>query len=131
MNRRDKAVRHSSERGAARLRALIWLAILLAFLFCSYKLVPPYFANYQLQDWLRTRSTFYVVKPQSDDAIKTELLAYMQQLGIPADKDNIKITSNSSRSVIIQVDYTVTVDFIVYQTQLHFTPTGDGESLVQ
>jgi hypothetical protein len=120
-----------NEHGGARLRALIWLVLLLAFVFCSWKLVPPFFANYQLQDWLRVHSTFYVVKPVPDDVIKAELEKEMQDLGIPATKENIKITANNSRAVIIQVDYTVAVDLLVYQAHLHFTPSGDGESLVQ
>jgi|SRR5579863_5707077 len=119
------------ERGGARLRAIVWLVILFSFAFCCWKLVPPFFANYQLQDWLRVHSTFYVVKPVSDDVIKADLETEFQNLGIPATKENIKITANNARAVIIQVDYTVTVDLLVYQAHLHFTPTGDGESLVQ
>jgi len=119
------------ERGGARLRAIVWLVILFVFAFCCWKLVPPFFANYQLQDWLRVHSTFYVVKPMSDDVIKSDLETEFQNLGIPATKENIKITANNARAVIIQVDYTVTVDLWVYQAHLHFTPAGDGESLVQ
>lgn len=131
MEVRPQSRNFRAERGGARLRAIIWLAILAAFGFCCWKLVPPFFANYQLQDWLRVHSTFYVVKPVADDVIKADLETEFQYLGIPATKENIKITANNARAVIIQVDYTVTVDLLVYQAHLHFTPVGDGESLIQ
>src|ERR1700689_2007592 len=78
------------ERGGARFRALVWTVILLAFVFLCFKLIPPYFANYQLEDWLKTQIPFFMVNHTTDDALNTAIIKEMHSEGIEVTKDNIK-----------------------------------------
>jgi hypothetical protein len=44
-------------------------------------------------------------------------------------KEDIKVVATQS-IVKISVDYTVPVDFMVYSTELHFTPSSENKSIM-
>src|SRR5579864_6481059 len=100
----DREIRRSpveirGQRGGARIRALIWTAFLLAFLFVCYKVIPPYFANYQLEDWLKTQIPFYMVNHTTDEALYASIIKEMRSEGIEVTKDNIKIVQNNPNGI--------------------------------
>jgi hypothetical protein len=70
-----------------------------------------------------------VVQRQSDEQVRETIFKVIQDLNIPCKKEDIKVTTSSS-GVTISVDYRVPVDLIVYQTELHFTPSSENKSLV-
>ena len=131
-NRENEVLRvRDVQRGGARIRALIWTALLLFFVFACYKIVPPYYANYQFEDWLKTQVPFLMVNHTSDDALVGIIIKELQNDGVTITKDNIKVIQNSSRGVNVQIDYTVPCDLIVYKANLHFTPSMNSQALVQ
>ena len=119
------------QRGGGTLRALLWTAILLAFVFVCYKVIPPYFANYQLEDWLKTQIPFFMVNHTTDEALYNSIIKEMRSEGIEVTKDNIKIVQNNSQGINVQISYDVKLDFMVYQTTVHFTPQMNSQALVQ
>jgi hypothetical protein len=123
-----KPGRWSRERGAGRLKAIIWTAILVAGAFVAWKEVPPRFDEYQLHDKLREEAIFASSSRKTADDVRKEVLEKIQDLGIPATKDNIKVELDL-HGCRITVEYTVPVDLIVFQHELHFNPVGDNRSL--
>ena len=122
--------RMGSAHGGSRLRVVIWTALLVAFAYTSYKIIPPYFANYQLEDDLRQEALFSIGK-FNDEMERDRIFKLMQTRGVDATKEAIHIQQNDSRGLKILVDYTVPVDLVVYNLQLHFTPSSNNQSLVQ
>jgi hypothetical protein len=119
------------QHGGGTLRAIIWTAILLAFVFVCYKIIPPYYANYQFEDWLKTQVPFLMVNHTTDDALVAAIIKEMKSEGVTVTKENIKILQNTSQGINVQIDYNVPVDLIVYSTNLHFTPAMNSQALVQ
>jgi hypothetical protein len=66
----------------------------------------------------------------SEDQIKDNIFRVVQDLDIPAKRDDIKVT-NTNHGIEISVTYTVPVDFLVYQTDLNFTPSSEGKDLMK
>lgn len=120
--------RWNGQRGGARIKALIVLIILGSGVFCAVRLVPPYFANYQLQDSMRQEAAYASATRKKDDDIRADIEKKVQELGIPADSNEIQV-SDDAGNVKISVDYTVPVDLAVYQLQLHFHPQANNASL--
>jgi hypothetical protein len=120
-----------AQRGGARLRALFFTVFLVAFVFVSYKVIPPYFAKYQLEDWMKTQIPFFMVNHTTDDALYNAILKETHNEGIELTRDNIKIIQNNANGINVQIDYYVKLDLIVYQLNLHFTPSMNSQSLVQ
>lgn len=121
----------NGQRGGARIRALIWTAILLFFVFVCYKVIPPYYANYQIEDWLKTQVPFLMVNHTTDEALTETIIKELKNDGVTVTKDNIKIIQNSSRGVNVEISYDVHCDLKVYQLTLHFTPSMNSQALVQ
>jgi hypothetical protein len=94
----------------------------------AWKVVPPYSAEYQLADKIQEIARFAVVNRQTEEQIREAVFKTIQDLEIPAKREDIKITASMSK-VTILVDYTVPVDILMYHVDLHFTPSSENKSL--
>jgi cell division protein FtsL len=127
--RRESSKRNRrSQTGAGKLKAVLYTAILLAAIFAAVKILPAYVADYQLSDKMQELARFAIVNRYSEEQIRDSVYKAMQELGIPAKREDIKVTA-SQAAVKISLEYTVPVDLIVYQMELHFTPSSEGKSL--
>lgn len=116
-------------RGEGRVKAIFWTLVILLAVFVTIKVVPPYVANYQLQDKLVTEARFATVNRKSDEDLRNTIFREIQDLEIPARREDIKI-ENTSRMVRISVEYAVPVDLWFYRTELHFNPSTENRSLL-
>src|SRR5215475_817710 len=116
------------ERGEGKVKAIIITAILLLGVVAGVKVIPPYVAEYQLNDKIQEIARFGIVEHSTEDQIKDKVMKTIEDLEIPATKDNIKVTAGTQR-VTISVDYTVPVDILFYHVDLHFTPSSENKSL--
>jgi hypothetical protein len=119
-----------SQRGEGRLRAIIYTVILVTAVFLAIKLVPPYVAEYQLQDKMNEQAKFAVVNRYSEDQIRDILFKVIQDLDIPATREDIKMAS-TNHGLSISVSYTVPVDFLVYKTDITFSPKSEGLDIMK
>jgi hypothetical protein len=117
-----------AQRGAGKLKALVVTTILIFGIYAGFKLVPPYSAEYQLNDKIQEIARFGVVERKTEEQIRESVFKTIQDLDIPATRDNIKVIASTSK-VAITVDYTVPVDLLFYHVDLHFTPTSENKSL--
>lgn len=118
----------SQERGAGRLRALVWTLILAAVAFVLYKEVPPRVNEYELQDKMKEEALFAAASRRTAEDVRSAIFEKVQDLGIPAKKEDIQVEVNL-RGCRISLEYSVTVDLMVYQHELHFHPAADNRSL--
>jgi Domain of unknown function (DUF4845) len=117
-----------AQRGAGKLKALIVTAILFVGIIAAWKVVPPYSAEYQLADKMQEIARFAIVTRQTEDQVRESVFKTIQDLEIPAKREDIKVIANGSK-VTITVDYTVPVDILSYHLDLHFTPSSENKSL--
>jgi hypothetical protein len=118
----------AQERGGSKLNLLITLLILGGTVFSAYKLVPPYFVNYQFQDSLESEARFAMAGRKTEDDMRDDVWKKMQELGIPGKRDDIRI-SVVEGVVQISLNYTVPIDLQVYQFNLQFHPHADNHSI--
>jgi hypothetical protein len=119
-----------SQRGAGKLKAIIYTAILVAGVYMAFKIVPLYVADYQLKDKMAEQARFAVVNRYSDDQIRDVIYKTMQDLDIPAKREDIKV-EHTNRGLRISLDYTAPVDFMVYQTQWNFSPSSEAVDIMK
>jgi cell division protein FtsL len=127
---REAARRHlrSDERGAGKVKAIIVTVLLVFAIYAAIKIVPPYAAEYQLADKIQEQARFAVVNHYTDEQIRENVFKVVQDLEIPAKREDIKIEA-SNRIVKIAMDYTVPIDLLSYHLDLHFTPSSENRSL--
>jgi hypothetical protein len=115
-----------SERGISRTKTLFWLLIVVGILYFAAKVVPIYFANFQLQDKMRDEALYAQASRHNAQQVQEAILVEAHGLDLPltADQINVEMTPQSTR---ISADYTVKVDLTVYQLTLHLTPSAGHE----
>ena len=126
-------MRHTKQfgqRGGSKLNLVLTLAVLGAMAFVCFKVIPPYFANYQFQDAIESESRFALsgYPRRSQDDIQDEVYKKAQDLGIPAKRDDIHVIMSNAQ-VSISLDYSIPIDLSVYQFMLHFNPHADNHTI--
>ncbi len=118
-----------SQRGAGKLKAILFTVVLLLAIFLAFKLVPPYVSEYQLQDKMQELARFGIVNRYSDEQVRENVYKVVQDLDLPVKREDIKVTVTQA-TVKISLDYTVPVDLLFYSTELHFSPSSENKSLM-
>jgi hypothetical protein len=116
------------ERGEGKAKTILFLLFFASMIFIGFKTIPAYVAEYQLADKMQETARFSVVTRQNEEQIRDAIFKVIQDLDIPAKKEDIKVTS-TNQLVTINVDYTVPVDLVVYQTEMHFSPSSANKSV--
>ena len=117
-----------SERGEGKLKAIIYLVILLLIIYSAVKIVPIYVSNYQLTDKMLEQARFAVVNRYTEDQIRDNVFKIVQELELPVKRDAIKVLATNS-VVKISTEYTIPVDLLCYHMDLHFSPSSENKAL--
>jgi hypothetical protein len=117
------------ERGGANLKAIVWTAILVVFIYVMAMLLPVLVNEYQFRDSLEDIARFASVNHRSNEQIKQAILDIAQKQELPVQAEDIKV-SGTGGNVHIDVDYSVTIDLKVYQWTLNFHPAASNASLL-
>jgi predicted AlkP superfamily phosphohydrolase/phosphomutase len=125
-SRRGPSLR--AQRGAGTIKAILWTAILVYGAFVAYKILPAYVAEYQLADKMQEQARFSIVNRYSEEQVRDNVYKVVKDLEIPVKREEIKVVSNND-VVKISMDYTIPVDLLVYQLNLHFTPSSENKAL--
>jgi hypothetical protein len=117
------------QRGSGRLKAIVWLAILVAMVYVGIKVVPVLFSEYEFQDALQTTARFASVNRTSEGEIKDALIKEAEKEDIPVRPEDIEVHGQNG-NVQIDASYSVTVDLGVYQWTLNFHPSVRNNALL-
>lgn len=118
-----------NERGAGKFKAILVTAILVFLVFAAVKMVPPYVSEYQLSDKMQETARYASVTRSNPEQIKETVFKEMQDLDIPATKDDLVVKAEAGK-VSISLDYRVPIDLIVYKFDLHFTPSSSNKDII-
>jgi hypothetical protein len=116
------------ERGGSRVKLFLLLVLLGSMIFAGVKILPIYVNNYQMQDAIESEARFAIGNRLADKDIRDHIWRKVNEIGIPADEDSLKVTANQG-AVKISLDYTVPVDLLVYKFTLDFHDHADNRSI--
>jgi hypothetical protein len=117
-----------SERGEGKLKAVLIIVVVLLVIYSAVKILPAYVSDYQLADKMQEQARFAVVNRYTEEQIRDNIFKTVQELDIPAKRDDIKVTA-SNAMVKISLNYTVPVDLFFYRTDLNFSPSSENKAL--
>lgn len=112
------------------MKAIVYFGLLIAAIFIAFKLVPAYVAEYQLKDKMTEQARFAIVNRYTEDQIKDSIFRTIQDLDIPAKREDVKVET-TNQGLAISVSYKVPVDFLLYKTDLDFTPSAEGRDIMK
>lgn len=118
----------NSQRGAANLKAIFWIAVLLLVVYALFKISPHFINNYELKDLMGTEARFASVGTRNVEEVRETLYRKIQELEIPAEKSDIKI-EKVDRRVRIRINYVVEVNFPGYTLKIPFENDIDNRGV--
>ena len=108
------------------LKLIAGFGLIIAVIYGSWMIIPPYFANYQFEDGIKGEALHSTYTSKTEDDIRNAVLKQAKELEIPLTREQIKVQRTGGMgtgSILIDVDYTVRVDLPGYPLDLHFHPT--------
>lgn len=121
---------NKAQRGEGRAKAIVYTLIFVAAIYVAWKVVPAYVNEYQLKDKINEQARFAVVNRYSEDQIRDILYKTIEDLDIPAKREDIKV-EHTNHGLLISVNYSVPVDLKFYKTELNFSPSSEGIDLLK
>ncbi len=109
------------------LRAILGIVIVVFVILAVWKIVPPYFHNYQFEDVIADEARMNTYTQKSEDDIRESIWRKSKDLEIPITREQIMVQRESG-AVSIAVDYTVHVDLPGYPFDLQFHPSSKNKS---
>jgi predicted membrane protein len=116
------------QAGTSNLKALIWTALLVAFIYVCIRVVPIYMADFQFRDSMESTARFASVNHFTPEEIQMNVFKEAEKAEVPLKLQDIKVANRNGR-VDIEAQYSVTVDLHVYQWTLNFHPTASNSRL--
>ena len=110
------------------IKALFGLFVLVAMIVLAYKVLPPYFANYQFEDVINNEAQVNSYNQKSEQEIREGILKKARDLDIPLTSDQVKVQRIGSE-LAISADYTIHIDVPFYPFDLHFNPASKNKRI--
>lgn len=117
--------------GVATVRLIAGLGLIAVLVLAAARVLPPYLANYQLEDVFRTQALAATYSRQSEDEIRSHVLKSAYALDVPLSAEQVRVTRGGNPGAVIvsiEADYEVTVELPGYKFLLHFQPSSDNTS---
>lgn len=111
------------------IRMFIGILVIVGGIFLSIKFIPPYFSNYQFNDWLKDEATHDSYSSRSESDIRSAVLKKAQEFDIPLAENDVQVTRYGGQfngTVIIHAPYIVHVDLPGYPMDLRFDASTEN-----
>lgn len=106
------------------LKSLFGLFLVVAFFYVAWKLVPPYFNEYQFEDAIGQIARYSAYNQQkTEQDIRDEVAKKAGEYDIPLTSEQIKVVRNGAE-LTISGDYTIHVELPGYAFDLQFHPNS-------
>ncbi len=118
----------NKERGFLTFTGIIMILVLVAVVFAAFRLLPPYINNYQLQDSINNIARTSTYDRSTSLDIHRMVMESARDIGIALQPNQV-FAEKVNPNVNIDIDYSITVDLLVKQLDLHFTPAAGNKIL--
>ena len=118
----------TNDSGNGRAKAILSILFLIAVIFVGIKIIPVYVNSYEMDDYIRQQTPFWLTQRASNEAIQNQILNKAQELNLPITADQVKVQA-SGALVNVALDYTVPVDLLVTTISLHFAPSAENKQI--
>ena len=111
-----------------KLKPFMGIGLVVVAAYLMYVLVPPYFNNYRLDDWMASESRLVTYGNKSPDAIRDDVIRKAQEFDIALSPEQV-IVRQDGRNTTISAVYTVHIDIPFYPLDLRFTPGAETKAI--
>ena len=118
MKSQDRHILRDIE-GKGMIGCVIFLVLIVIAIFLAIQVVPIYYSNYSIESEIKTEVSRAGAHFLEDETIIRDIRAMGKKNDVLLEKENIKIQRLAGQ-IVIDVNYSVLVDFIIFERDLNF-----------
>jgi YbbR domain-containing protein len=114
------------------MKAIAGVAVMIVVGMLCYKLIPPYFSNYQFEDFIKTEALQSTYGTRTEEDIRESVIKHAREYDIPLTSKQVRVTrtgSNGTGTLTIEAEYTIPVELPGYSTVLQFHPSSSNKGV--
>lgn len=119
--KRSAVDRHCGERGEARVKFLVTIAVIGVIAYMGYQYVPVAIRAYQFKDYMQQTVDKAAALGQRDDWIKTQLKASFADFSVPPDAVVTSAQREGRVEARVQFTRPIPLPFYIYQYNFDHT----------
>jgi hypothetical protein len=116
----------------ATLKLLLGFVLFLGVGLVGIKVIPPFFANYELEDAIKTEATQSTYTTRTEDDIRETVIKEARSYDIPLTPKQVKVQrvgGFGAGTLAIEADYTVPIELPGYSTSIEFHPSSKNKGV--
>ena len=116
--------------GSMKAIAGVILMVLVA-IFC-FKLIPPYFSNYQFEDFMKNEAMQSTYGTRSEEDIRESVIKHAREYDIQLSSKQVRVSrtgTSGTGTLTIEAEYSIPVSLPGYSTTLVFHPSSSNKGL--
>lgn len=114
------------------LKMLFGVAVVVVVAIAGIAIVPPYFSNYQFEDFIKTEALQSTYSTRSEDDIRDAVIKHARDFDISLTAKQVHVSRtgfNGAGSLTIEAEYSVPVNLPGYSTTLEFHPSSKNKGV--
>ncbi len=116
----------------ATLKLVFIFAMLAAVGLVGLKVIPPFFANYELEDAIKTESTQSTYSTRTEDDIRETVIKEARSYDIALTPKQVhvqRIGGFGAGTLSIEAEYSVPIELPGYSTTIDFHPSSKNKGV--
>jgi hypothetical protein len=97
-----------------------------------FKLIPPFFSNYELEDAMKTEAIQSTYTQRTEDEIRETVIKAARNYDIPLTPKQVHVNRSGglgNGTLTIDAEYSVPIDFPGYSTTFNFHPSSQNKGV--
>ena len=114
------------------IKAIGGVAVMVVVVTICLKLIPPYFSNYEFEDFIKNEAIQSTYGTRSEEEIRESVVKHAREYDIQLTGRQVHVsrTGNSGTGTLtIEAEYSIPVSMPGYSTTLEFHPSSSNKGL--
>ena len=114
------------------MKAMFGVLVMVAVAIVCMKLIPPYFSNYEFEDFIKNEALQSTYGNRSENDIRDSVIKHARDYDIQLTAAQVKVTRSGlsgTGSLSIEADYSIPVSLPGYTTSLEFHPSTKNKGI--
>ena len=114
------------------LKAIAGVALIVVVGTICLKLIPPYFSNYQFEDFIKNEALQSTYGTRTEDDIRDSVVKHARDYDIQLTSKQVRVSrtgTSGTGTLTIEAEYTIPVSLPGYSTVLQFHPSSSNKGV--
>jgi hypothetical protein len=114
------------------IKAIVGVVLMVLVGIVCYALIPPYFSNYQFEDFIKNEAMQSTYGTRTEEDIRDSVIKHARDYDIQLTSKQVRVTrtgSSGTGTLTIEAQYSIPVSLPGYSTTLEFHPSSSNKGV--